>query len=120
MSRLYLYLASRSKDGIKLVATMNGDKEVNSKVESIESLKLPQSWESQVKQIAKNYRMSYELRIESCPSFVELKQRLHKRGYKSLPIGASPLLRLDDQGKLPLANTSECKVVRTMMQKRKV
>ena len=117
MKKLYLFLASRSKKGIKLITTLKGDSVVSSKVNDISELQLPQVWQREIAKIANDNKMHYELRLESATDYNELRQRLKNRGYRDLPQGPNQMLHLD--GRAPVANTSSCKVKRTMTRKTK-
>lgn len=115
-SKSYLYLANRGKRGIKLVAVLESSAPVSSTV-TVKDLGLPQFWAQQIEKIAFDNRMLYELRIESCSSYQQLVTNLAKRGYTNLPTGAAPMLNFGANP--PTANTSNCKVVKTMLRKRK-
>ena len=117
MGKLYVYLASRSKQGIKLVTVIDGSNDVLAKVEDVKSLKLPVVWEEQIKKTAHDNRMLYELWVQSANSYQEVHDSLLRRGYSKVPMGASPMLRLE--GKAPVADTGSCKVKKTMLRKRK-
>lgn len=118
MLRIYLYLASRSKDGIKLITTLQGTETVNSLVTNLKEFQLPQIWERKIAKIIYDNRMLYEPRVESAKTFEELKSRLRNRGFTGLPMGAIPLLDLQAYAKAPVANTSSCQVRNTMLRKR--
>lgn len=119
MRRLYLYLASRSKNGIKIVTVLQGDQPVNSDVESLEDLNLPPTWQHKIQQIIHDNRMLHHPRIESAKNYEELKKSLKARGYKNLPMGVCPMLDMSGYQKAPVANTSSCKVQKTMLRKMK-
>jgi len=82
-------------------------------------LELPPIWLHHIQQICHDNRMLYHPRIESSTNYEALRTSLKARGYKNIPMGASPLLHLSGYVKAPVANTSSCKVQRTMMRKRK-
>lgn len=119
MRRLYLYLASRSKDGIKLITVLQGEKIVNSDLTDLTELELPPIWLHHIQRICYDNRMLYHPRVESAVSYESLRQSLKARGYKNIPMGVAPLLHLSGYIKAPMANTSSCKVQRTMIRKRK-
>lgn len=73
MKRLYLYLASRSKQGIKLITVLQGESIVTSRVTDLSNLKLPQIWERRIYQIIYDNRMLYEPWIEAATDFNELR-----------------------------------------------
>lgn len=118
MKKLYLYLASRSKQGIKIISTLQGEQRVASKVQNFEDLKLPPVWNNAVQRIVYENRMLYELWIEEAPSYQHLREQLKARGYRQLPMACTPMLNLGQFHEAPKANTGNCKVVRTMMRKK--
>lgn len=119
MKRLYLYLASRSKKDIKLVTVLQSELAVNSRLESLQTLNLPQVWERKIQQIVHDNHMLYEPWIETAKDFNELKSRLKNRGFTDVPMGSSPLLQMQAYAKAPAADTSSCEVVKTMLRKMK-
>lgn len=119
MKRLYLYLASRSKQGVKLVTVLQSEETVNDRLSSLEQLSIPQIWQRKIAQIIHDNRMLYEPRLETAKDFEELKGRLKGRGYTKLPMGAVPLLHMQAYRKAPMADTSSCKITKTMIRKKK-
>lgn len=119
MQRLYLYLASRNKQGIKLITVLQGAETVNSDVEDLSQYHLPPVWERQIGRLIHEHRMLYVPRIESARDFRELVERLKNRGFSNLPMGATPILHMQAYAKAPVADTSSCKVHQTMVRKRK-
>ena len=115
MKKLYLFLASRSKKGIKLITTLKGNSVVSSNVTDINELQLPQVWQKEIAKITNDNKMHYELRLESATDYNELRQRLKDKGFRDLPQGPNQMLHLE--GKTPLANTSSCHVKKTMTRK---
>lgn len=120
MRKLYLYLASRSKQGAKIVTTfkLDTDKEVNSPLTSLEELGLPPQWKMAVGKILNDNKMLYEPRLETANSYAELRQKLKDRGFTNLPMGEIPMIHFTNIHKAPKANTSGCKVVKTMLRKK--
>lgn len=119
MYRLYLYLASRSKRGIKLLTVIQSNQQVNSEIYSLEALDLPQIWEFRLANLINENISLYEPRMETAPDYTTLKERLKDRGFTNIPNGAIPLLQFGNFGTLPVANTSSAKVVTTMLRKQK-
>ena len=119
MQRLYLYLASRSKSGIKIVTVLQGPETVNADLESLEDLNLPPTWQHKIQQIIHDNRMLYHPRIESASNYQELKKSLEYRGFKNVPNGVAPILNMAGYIRAPIANTSSCKVQKTMLRKMK-
>ena len=117
MQRLYLYLASRSKDGIKIITVLQGEETVNSDLEDLTELELPPIWLHHIQRICYDNRMLYLPRIESAVNYESLRKSLKKRGFKNVPMGVAPLLHFSGYVKAPAANTSSCKVQRTMIRK---
>jgi hypothetical protein len=119
MRRLYLYLASRSKDGIKIITVLQSDQPVNSDVSDLEELQLPATWQHQIQRIIHDNRMLFQPRVETAMNYEELKKTLKARGFKNMPMGVCPMLHLSGYVKAPVANTSSCKVQKTMLRKLK-
>lgn len=120
MTKIYLYLASRSKKGIKLITILQGkgNSIVTSRVGNIKELELPQLWESQIQKIINDNKMLYEPWVESAFDYLELKQRLEGRGYKHLPMGPNPMLNIFVNPKeAPKIESSSFKIRRTMIRK---
>lgn len=117
MSRLYLYLTSRSKDGIKLVTVMKSESQVTSRITDLSRLQLPPVWEREVERVINDNRMLYEPWIETAPDYATLRSRLIKRGFTNIPQGVTPLLNLASYDRGPKANTSSCKTIKTMIRR---
>ena len=116
MSRLFLYLASRKKEGIKLVAVMAGEPTVSTRLTDLQRLHLPHAWEVQIAKIIDDNKMHYEPWLESAESYNDLRDRLRARGYTQLAMGAVPMLNLGANP--PKANTSSCHVQKTMTRRK--
>ena len=119
MQRLYLYLASRNKKGIKLITVLQSREIVNAPVKDLSELQLTKTWESQIAQIIHDNRMLYEPRMETAKDYNELRERLKHRGYTNVPMGVVPALHLQAYKIAPTANTSSCKVRKVMLRKKK-
>ena len=119
MKKLFLYLARRDKQGIKLITVINGEQSVRTRLTDVQSLNLPKTWQNKIEKMIYENRMLYEPWIESAESFQDLKERLRDRGHCKLPLGAVGMLDLGGPRKSPVANTSSCKTVRTMLRKNK-
>lgn len=117
MKRLYLFLANRNKQDVKLITILQGSEPVGSKVDDIFQLKLPQVWERRIAAIVHENRMHYNLMVESAITWDALRETLKERGYKNVPSGISPLLQMKAYVKAPVANTEACKSVKIMIQK---
>jgi hypothetical protein len=118
MKRLYLYLASRSKKGIKLVTVLQSESVTTSKLTDLSSLDLPPIWERQISQIIHENRMLYEPWVETAKDFNELVSRLKERGYSDMSVGVNPLLEFKAYSVAPVADTSSCKVTKTMIKRK--
>lgn len=88
----YLYLARRDKKGAKLVARLQSSIDVVSRVENIGLLNLPPNIENDVKKIAYDNRMQWELWIETIDSYESLRKSLAKRGYTQVSLNPVPML----------------------------
>ena len=101
------------------MTVLQGQSAVTSKLTNTSDLNIPQVWERKIQQIIHDNRMLYEPWIESASSFNEIRDRLKGRGYTDLPMGASPLLKMESYSKAPNADTSSCNISRTMIRKKK-
>jgi len=119
MKKIYLYLASRKKDGIKIITILNGKSVVLSRITDLSQLKLPIRWQVQIQEIIYNNRTHYEPWIESAEDYSELRKKLKKRGFGKISGMPSVMLRFED-GKIPQANISSCKIKRTMLRKKEL
>lgn len=77
------------------------------------------AWQRRISQIIHDNNMLYEPWVETADDFNELRTRLKDRGYSNIPMGAIPLLDFKAYKTAPVANTSSCKVTRTMIRKQK-
>jgi hypothetical protein len=71
-----------------------------------------------VGKILNDNKMLYEARLETAASYNELRDRLKERGFTNLPMGEIPMIHFTNVHKAPKANTSGCKVVKTMLRKK--
>lgn len=117
MNKLYLYLASRKKAGIKMITVLQGKTIGPTVLKDISILNLPQIWENQIAEIIHDYRMDFEPWIESAKDFNYLKESLKFRGYSNLPMGFNSILNLPDYSNAPVANTNLCKTKKIMIKK---
>lgn len=117
MRKLFLYLASRSKQGIKLVTVLKTEAPTNAPLKDLKSLNLTPTWEFQIQKLIEDHKMLYEPIIESANSYAELRQGLKDRGFTNLPTSAYPLLNFSSYDNAPVANNSSCTVKKTMTRK---
>lgn len=91
---LYIYLASRKKEGIKVLEGFPiRTKVYPTRVEDIRSLNLTSDMASRVAEETKINKMTHELYVESADDFESLKSSLTSRGYSHLPLGQFAGLR---------------------------
>lgn len=118
MKRMYLYLASRSKQGIKLITVLQGNGEAPFRLD-LEELQLPQNWERKIQQIIYDNRILYEPWVEPAATYEELRGNLKKRGFTDLAMGANPMLNLPAYSCAPIIRLCSKKPKRRIMiQKR--
>lgn len=103
---------------MKLITVLKGESRVTSKITDLKNLNLPQVWEKRIEKIIYDHRMLYEPWIESAENFEEIRSRMIGRGYSNVPMGAGVLLDLAAYAKAPTADTSSCRVTRTMIRKK--
>lgn len=87
-TKLYLYLARRDKKGIKVLTTLIGLPKT-ARVDDVKMLGLDRENTEKISAKAHENRMLWELWVEPATSYIELQERLRKRGYQNLPISAA-------------------------------
>lgn len=117
MKKLYLYLASRSKKGIKLLAVLQSPKTVSGCLTDLSELNLTPVYLKKIQQLINDNRMLYEPMMETASDYGELRAKLRGRGFSEIPLGLCPLIKIDSTNKIPIAETSSCVVKRTMLRK---
>ncbi len=111
MAKLYMYLGKRDKKGIKVLATFQGDPKT-ARVHDVKGLGLdPVSEATILSQIEEN-KMNWEVWIEPASSYTELKSNLERRGYRDMPLAASPSISFHQS-----FDTSKIYQRNTMIQK---
>lgn len=83
--KIYVYLAHRDKEGIKLMGNFNSNQEVHQKISNTAELKLPKDLEKAISSAAYENRMKWDLWIESAIDFKDLSKKLKNRGFKNIP-----------------------------------
>jgi hypothetical protein len=63
--------------------------------------------------------MLYEPWVESARDYDEIRIRLRNRGFSEVAIGYNPILKMSAYKNAPVADTSTCKIQRTMIRKQK-
>ena len=120
MKKLYVYLASRSKKGIKLITTLQSNNVVGrTPLNDLRAFNLPSVWQREIQKIIHDNRMLYEPIVETANNYIELRERLKARGFSNLPLGAAQMINILKFGKPPSANVSSVNAQKTMMRKRK-
>ena len=118
--RLYLYLASRSKRGIKLVTILKSEKIIaKSQITDLAEFGLPAIWEREIQRIIIENILLFEPIVESSPSYITLRTRLKDRGFTNIPMGITQIINLLQFGTPPKANVSSANVNKSMLRKRK-
>lgn len=96
MKKTYLYLAHRSKKGIKILATLFVKNDhFASKILDASKIGLPDSLQMKIVKQAHDDRMLWELWVETAENFLELKKGLKNRGYTDLPLSCNPLFETE-------------------------
>jgi len=95
MKRIYLYLANRSKKGIKILAVLKGENHPPMRISNLTQLRLPRDLEQKISQQIYADRMLWEPWIESATDYVELKTNLRNKGYVDVPMNSFPMFDLD-------------------------
>jgi uncharacterized membrane protein len=63
--------------------------------------------------------MLYEPWVESARNYDEIRNRLKSKGFTEVSMGYNPLLKMEAYSKAPIADTSTCRIQRTMIRKQK-
>jgi len=115
-TNLFLYLARRDKTGVRIFAKLLGRPILATRIDEIDTLNLPVNWTSQIKQIAFDNRMLWELWIESADSYDALRKGLKYRGYTNLPMSEQPEFTASNYG-TPVVNVSNLPQKTIMLRK---
>jgi len=95
MNRIYIYLAMRSKNGIKVLAIVKGDNHPAMRLKDVHKLGLPQEFAEDISRQIYEDRMLWEPWMESASDYTELKTSLRTRGYNGLPMLANPMFNMN-------------------------
>jgi hypothetical protein len=94
MSKLYIYIANRNKDGIKILTTLTCSQKFNyTKINDVSKIGLESELENSIINYYDKYKMHWDLMIESADSFKSLKDSLKNRGFYNLPLFSSSLFQ---------------------------
>jgi len=87
MNKLYIYLANRNKNGVKILTILSCKDNFNpTKIIDVSKLGLEDiELENKINKYFYDNRMYWDLFLETAISFKELKKSLKNRGYKDLP-----------------------------------
>jgi hypothetical protein len=97
MNKIYIYLANRSKNGIKLLANITLSQVVMpTRIKDVSSLGLNSELEFKINSILEKEKMNWELFLESAASYKDLKISLKNRGYFNLPMFTNYLVVEDN------------------------
>lgn len=110
-------MANRNKRGIKVITTILSESIVTSKISDIKDLNLPVFAEKKINQIIQENKILYDLWIETCNNFDELKTRLRGRGYTDLPAVFNPLVESFEHNNFNTSFKKSFKTLRTMIKK---
>lgn len=102
-----------------MITVLQGESIISAQINDLSTLGLPALWENKIKQVINENKMLYEPWIESAKDFEDLKQRLKGRGFTGLPMGLNTILDTPAYGNAPKADTSSCRIKRTMMRKQR-
>lgn len=89
----YLLLAKRDKSFVQILGKSAGETQINTKRNiNVSDIKLSVDELLKLENFYRDKNMKYELMIESCKDFNQLKESLFTKGYKILPQGNSAKL----------------------------
>lgn len=89
--KTYLYLLRKNKKDFKLLTVLASQPVQATKIDNLNYLDLPKSVVSEIDEIIHQYRMDWELWIESANNFDELRTSIERRGVSNMPSTASPI-----------------------------
>lgn len=130
MQKLYIYLANRNKNGIKVLSVfLNKNEYAPTKITETSRLGLQKDLQSNIEKATYENRMYWDLWIESAESYSKLKESLKKRGYYNIPLFSSPMFQIEHMvitnsefnnfKKNSVSIKPVTKKVKTMVQKKK-
>jgi hypothetical protein len=88
--RLYLYLQRRDRKGMKLLSIFPFKECPPTRVTDLNSLKLPKALTATIEKSIYEDRMYWEPWIESADTYTELRNSLHKRKVRNVPLISTP------------------------------
>lgn len=83
--KIFVYLAHRDKEGVKLLGNFKSNQEIHQKISNSVELRLPKDLEKAVANAAFENRMKWDLWIESANDYQDLSKKLKNRGFKNVP-----------------------------------
>jgi hypothetical protein len=116
MNRIYLYLAKRNKQDLKLIIILQGPKITHSRLKNINLLRLQPDIANSISDIIYQHRIEWEPWLESANTYAELRTNMEKRGYRNLPVKTEPLHPESSYNDPHIADTREL-VKKTMASK---
>lgn len=116
MATLWLYLGRRDKTATRLLAIVQGKDIMATRIDNLDVLNLPITWQSQINQIVYDNRMLWELWIEAADTYEDLRTALKMRGYNNIPVSGQPELKASNMQK-PEVNLSSLPKKTTMLRK---
>lgn len=91
--KIYLYLAKRNKNGIMILMTLGEGICLPTRLnDQLYTLGLPNEKLKHIERLVKSNRITSEIWIESAVDYRDLRSKLHKRGYKGMPISDKPAI----------------------------
>ena len=117
MGKLFLYLGRRDKKGIRVIASLKGDKVAPTRLSDLKILKLPASQRSDFEKIIYDNRMMWDAWIESASSYEDLRLKLIGRGYKNVGYSNKPLYKGDNYKTAPVVDTNKLRSSNTMIRR---
>ena len=116
LTNTYLYLGKRDKTGVRILAIFQSYPQLSTRITSLKTLNLPETWLPQLNQIIFDSRMLWEPWIESADTYDILKFKLRSRGYSNIPNSSKPEFNLATS-QTPVINTSNLPAKKIMIAK---
>lgn len=95
--RVYLYLAERNKEDIKVLSIIKGNQIYPTKVNDVKQLSLPKEYASKISRTVYENRMHWDLWIESAENYAALKKSLKNRGFKNIPFFSTEIFPIEKE-----------------------
>jgi hypothetical protein len=116
-SKIYLYLAKRDRQGVKVVMVLQGKETPPTRLTDASLMRLTPEILPELQNILHDHRMEWEPWVESASNYEDLRKKLERRGYSNLPLKSQPLHTASSFNNPHVADTRHIGVRKTMLRK---